>query len=156
MFAALIRSLVLLLLMTAGSLCAAEKPNIKFIYADDLAYDCVGAHGNQEVQTPHLDDLAKGGVVFSHAYNMGGWHGAVCVASRTMLNTGRFLWRAKKAEAAINREYVAEKKMWSQIMEANGYQTFMTGKWHVKAKAESIFQTAVHVRGGMPKQTPQG
>ena len=156
MFAALIRSLVLLLLMTAGSLCAAEKPNILFIFADDLAYDCVGAHGNQEVQTPHLDDLAKGGVVFSHAYNMGGWHGAVCVASRTMLNTGRFLWRAKKAEAAINREYVAEKKMWSQIMEANGYQTFMTGKWHVKAKAESIFQTAVHVRGGMPKQTPQG
>lgn len=156
MSAALFRSLVILPVLLGGSSFAAEKPNILFIFADDLAYDCVGAHGNQEVQTPHLDDIAKDGVVFTHAYNMGGWHGAVCVASRTMLNTGRFLWRAKQAETDIQRKYVAQKKMWSQIMEANGYQTFMTGKWHVKAKAEAIFQTAAHVRGGMPKQTPQG
>ena len=75
-----------------------QKPNILFIFADDQAYNTIHAHGNNEVITPALDNLAREGVTFTHAYNMGAWHGAVCVASRTMLNTGRFVWRAKRKE----------------------------------------------------------
>ena len=84
---------------------------------------------------------------------MGAWNGAVCVASRAMLNTGRFVWNAKNLK--LNDE-VAGNRMWSQQMKQVGYNTYMTGKWHVGAKAESVFDVTADVRGGMPKQTPDG
>ncbi|MCK5923983.1 MAG: sulfatase-like hydrolase/transferase, partial [Methylococcales bacterium] len=43
--------------------------------------------------------------------------------------------------------------MWSQLMTSVGYDTYFTGKWHVKADAPSSFKTTRHIRGGMPKQT---
>ena len=131
-----------------------EKPNILFIFADDQTYLGVNALGNNEVITPNLDKLAHSGVTFTHTYNMGGWNGAVCVASRAMLNTGRFIWRANKAE----KNYPAMKEngqFWSQMMENAGYNTYMTGKWHVKQGAETIFQTVSHIRPGMPKTVPE-
>lgn len=131
-----------------------EKPNILFIFADDQTYLGVNALGNNEVITPNLDKLASSGVTFTHTYNMGGWNGAVCVASRAMLNTGRFIWRANQSE----KNYPAMKEkgqFWSLLLENAGYDTYMTGKWHVKQKAESIFQNVRHVRPGMPKSVPE-
>ena len=72
------------------------RPNILFIIADDQSYQTVNAMGGEEVITPSLDQLAGEGMAFTHAYNMGGWHGAVCVASRTMLNTGLSVWRVQR------------------------------------------------------------
>ena len=73
-----------------------ERPNVLFIFADDQCYDTINAMGNQEIATPSLDRLCKAGTTFTHAYNQGSWSGAVCVASRTMLNTGRYLWHANR------------------------------------------------------------
>src|SRR5690606_41933672 len=75
---------------------AAGKPNILFIFADDMTYEAIGALGNDVIRTPNLDRLVQDGTTFTHAYNMGGWNGAVCVASRSMLISGRYLWRAQK------------------------------------------------------------
>ena len=74
----------------------SKKPNILFLFADDQSYETLGKLGLTEVKTPNLDRLAKEGAFFDRAYNMGSWSGAVCVASRHMLNTGAFIWRAKK------------------------------------------------------------
>ena len=131
------------------------KPNILFIIADDQCYQTVNAMGWEEVITPSLDQLAGEGLAFTHAYNMGGWHGAVCVASRTMLNTGLSVWRANRAETSLD-QWDEQGKMWSNLMENAGYQTFFAGKWHVKVAPDSIFQHTGHVRGGMPKQSPEG
>lgn len=148
---------VAVVLATSWAARAAGRPNVLFIIADDMCFDTVRAFGvNSEVETPNLDRLAECGTTFTHAYNMGGWHGAVCVASRTMLNTGRFLWHAKAAEPALKSKWVPEKRMWSQLMAAAGYDTWFSGKWHVQADPPSIFGTARHVRGGMPRQTPAG
>ena len=76
---------------------AADKPNILFIFADDQCYETIGALGYTDIDTPNLDRLVKGGTSFTRAYNMGSWSGAVCVASRHMLITGRFIWRAQEA-----------------------------------------------------------
>jgi choline-sulfatase len=132
-----------------------EKPNILFLFADDQAYDTIRALGNEEVETPHLDRLVRSGVTFTHAYNQGSWSGAVCVASRTMLNTGRFLWRADAVYRTSEQERQAG-RWWSEYLKRAGYDTYMTGKWHVRADADKAFDFAVHVRGGMPQQTPQG
>ena len=145
-----------LVVLIATSASAADKPNVLFIFADDQAFDTIAAHGNSEIKTPNLDRLASRGVTFSHAYNQGGYHGAVCVASRTMLMTGRFLWNARREERGLKADYQAKGLLWPQLLEKAGYDTYFSGKWHIKADADKAFLTARHVRGGMPRQTPQG
>ncbi|MDF2375512.1 MAG: sulfatase-like hydrolase/transferase [Verrucomicrobiales bacterium] len=143
----------------------AEKPNILFIFADDQCFDTIGSLGLTDIETPHLDRLVERGMTFTHAYNMGSWSGAVCVASRHMLNTGAFVWHAEKISQNLNTnkpgntewpDFQKENLMWSQLMKSGGYDTYFTGKWHVRAKPESIFDVATNVRGGMPKQTEAG
>ena len=132
------------------------KPNILFIFTDDQCFETLHALGCDEIQTPNLDRLVKAGVTFTHAYNQGGWHGAICVASRTMLNTGRFLWFARDVEPNLKQE-VAAGRFWSQYMKQAGYETYMSGKWHVTGiKPRDIFDHVKNVRPGMANQTPEG
>jgi arylsulfatase A-like enzyme len=133
----------------------ASKPNILFIFADDQTFNSVHALGCDEIETPNLDRLVQRGVTFTHAYNQGAWHGAVCVASRTMLNTGRFLWNAKRIEPKLKQEVEAG-RLWGQCLGGAGYETYMSGKWHVKADPNKAFQHVSNVRPGMPNQTEQG
>jgi len=128
----------------------SEQPNILFIFADDQCYETIRELGHTDIDTPNLDRLARQGTVFTRTYNMGGWHGAICVASRTMINTGRFLWRARELEPKLSQE-VNNRRMWSQLMSDAGYETFFTGKWHVKADTGAIFDHVAHVRPGMPQ-----
>lgn len=128
-----------------------KQPNILFIFADDQAFDTINALGYTDVETPNLDRLVRNGVTFTHAYNMGAWHGAVCVASRTMLNTGRFLWEARDLEPELHAEQ-DKGHFWSQYMKRAGYETYMSGKWHVKGiDPNDIFDHVRDVRPGMPK-----
>ncbi len=128
-----------------------DLPNIVFIFADDMTYEAIGALGNDIIHTPNLDRLVKGGTTFTHAYNMGGWNGAICVASRSMIISGRYLWRAKAiADKWKNKDSIAMNQTWGKLMESAGYDTYMTGKWHVQAPADYVFQTAKHIRPGMP------
>ena len=150
---ALVVFIVGLINMTAAA--ASKKPNILFIFADDQCHQTIGALGNDEIKTPNLDRLATSGVSFRNTYNMGGWNGAVCVASRAMLNTGRMIWRAQAAESRYD-QLISKGQTWSQLLKKAGYETYMTGKWHVKMKPERIFDNVVHERPGMPNQTRQG
>lgn len=138
--------------------CTTEKepPNILFILADDQCYQTIHSLGNPEIKTPTLDELATRGTVFTTAYNMGGWHGAICVASRTMFNTGRFLWRAEAIDNKVDLDTLSARgELWSKEMEKLGYDTYMTGKWHVNIKPPEIFHHVGSVRGGMPGQVPE-
>jgi len=157
---------VIITLFSSGLATAGEKrPNILFLFADDQCFETIRAltdpdpaaevTGIHDIETPNLDRLVRRGLTFRHAYNMGSWSGAVCVASRTMLNTGRFLWRAH----AVYQTSEAERKagrFWSEHLKQAGYDTYFSGKWHVRANARRAFDYVRHVRGGMPKQTPQG
>ncbi len=129
-----------------------QKPNIVLIFADDMTYSAIGALGNSEIHTPNLDHLVQEGTTFTNAYNMGGWNGAVCLASRAMMISGRYLWRAQAfSQNWSNKESGAYQKSWGKLMEGAGYDTYMTGKWHVAAPADTIFQVAKHIRPGMPR-----
>jgi len=139
----------------ARSSLAEERPNILFIFADDQCYETVRAFGHTDIDTPNLDRLVERGTTFTRCYNMGSWSGAVCVASRTMLNTGRFVWRANAVYKTCEKERQAG-RLWSEYMKKAGYRTYMTGKWHVPANAKKAFDVAVDVRGGMPNQTDAG
>ena len=128
-------------------------PNILFLFADDFTYDAIRALGNDIIHTPNLDRLVKNGTHFNQAFNMGGWNGAVCIASRSMIITGKSIWRAKALSDQWKKSEMHElaQESWGKLMEQQGYQTYMTGKWHVSIAPEKIFQTVRNVRPGMPK-----
>ena len=88
--------------LALGQAQVEAKPNVLFLFADDQCFETIGALGLTDIDTPNLDRLASRGTQFSRAYNMGSWSGAVCVASRHMLITGRHIWlclRLAKREA---------------------------------------------------------
>lgn len=147
-----------LLALPFTSIFAQEKPNIVFIFADDMNYNCMSNLGDDIIYTPNLDQLRESGMHFTHAFNQGGWRSAISAASRAMLNTGKYLWKAKKTvtDKGFKEQCQKQPTLWSQYMSKEGYKTYMTGKWHVATLASDVFDEANHVRGAMPKQTPEG
>ena len=138
-----------------------EQPNFVFIFADDQDFEALRALGNSEIHTPNLDRLVQGGTTFTHAYNMGSWSPAVCVPARTMLMTGMTLWNAQQEhQDGLGENFVEQDRFWPQLLERAGYDTYMTGKWHVSADAEQAFTYARNIRPGMPNvfpnNTPEG
>ena len=65
-----------------------RKPNILFILIDDLGKEWISFHGAELVKTPHIDELARTGMVFENAYSM-----PQCTPSRITLLTGQYPWR---------------------------------------------------------------
>jgi arylsulfatase A-like enzyme len=133
----------------------AHAPNILLILTDDQAVDTLaawGTWGNDSgvVRTPNLDRLVARGVSFTRAYNMGSYSPAVCVCSRGMLLSGRRLWTTERLQRTKFAEQVAAGKLWPQRMREAGYETWMSGKWHVDAPVEQLFDHVRHVRPGMP------
>lgn len=126
----------------------SSKPNIVFIITDDQTYTAIHALGNKEIITPNMDRLVRMGTSFTNAHNMGAWHGAVCVASRAMLLSGRTVWHAKQITAHWAKGDSTE-KTWGKLMQDAGYTTYMTGKWHVDADPQKVFNVVKDVKPGM-------
>lgn len=67
--------------------------NVIILYSDDQTFRTIQALGNKKINTPNLDKLVKSGLTFQQAHVMGGHQGAVCIPSRAMLLTGRYVNR---------------------------------------------------------------
>ncbi|WP_191908970.1 sulfatase-like hydrolase/transferase [Larkinella humicola] len=124
------RVLCILLVTLSGvihPLFAQKKPyNVLVLYSDDQRYNTVHALGNDVIQTPNLDRLVRKGVAFTRAQTMGGLHGALCVPSRAMLHTGRYLHSLHKTGDMIPAEHTTL----PEYLRTKGYQTYAIGKWH--------------------------
>ena len=119
-----------------------EKPNILFLFADDLSYNAVNYLGNDIVQTPNINRLAESGTSFTNCFHQGSWSGAVCVASRAMIATGRYIYHA--------RDEINDAPLWGQSFSAAGYDTYITGKWHNKDRTViKSFDYGVAIGHGM-------
>lgn len=102
---------------------APRRPNILFLFADDMRADTIAAHGNPHIRTPHLDALVRSGFSFRRTYVLGGDSGAVCVASRAMLMSGRTLFN-------VDTKALSGVTLLPELLGRHGYSTFGTGKWH--------------------------
>ena len=115
-------SLVLTLLL-APVLQAAERPNILFIIADDASRDSMGVYGSTYVETPNFDRIAREGVLFTQAYNCN----PKCAPARACLVTGRFSWQL--AEACNHNPFLSDKwAFYPYLLEQAGYFVGYTGK----------------------------
>ncbi|MCU0703536.1 MAG: arylsulfatase [Fimbriiglobus sp.] len=121
----------LLALLFASGLCAAP-PNIVLIVADDLGSAELGCYGQKLIKTPHLDELAAGGMKFTQFYS----GQAVCAPSRCTLMTGKHTGHAavrdnreapNKAEGQLPMP--AGEVTVATLLKRHGYATGAMGKW---------------------------
>jgi len=118
------------------SVFAQQRPNVIVILSDDGGYDDFGCYGGKEVHTPHIDELAKHGILFQCAYASA----SVCAPSRAGLLTGRYQQRfgfehniSKRPTAGTTPEDIGMDTSVATIadfMKYNGYKTVGIGKWH--------------------------
>lgn len=110
-----------------------RKPNIVWIWADNLAYQDLGCYGSTRVKTPHIDALAKGGVRFLQYYVA---H-TVCSPSRAALLTGRQPFRNGIVDVLRPDSPTglpADEITLATLLKKQGYRTQAIGKWHLGDK----------------------
>lgn len=119
-------------LPAAAQKTGQKRPNFVILFTDDQRFDTIRALGNNEIHTPNMDRLVRGGVAFTNAAIMGGTQGAVCMPSRAMLMTGQSLFRAARNTGSTPGEKAPPGPfhLMPELLRQNGYATFATGKWH--------------------------
>ncbi len=141
------------LLLGWCSVCWAAPPNVVIVLADDLGWNDVGYHGS-EISTPRLDALAGAGVVLQQFHAQ-----PTCSPTRAALMTGKSPMRlgvyrqfAKNSVAGLPLQELTLADRFKQA----GYQTFMTGKWHLghasrayQPNARGFDHFYGHVTGGI-------
>lgn len=137
---------LLLICIAALVVCGdlrAEQPNVLFIYLDDFGWRDSGFMGSDFYETPNLDRLAQGGMVFTNAYSCA----SNCAPARAALLSGQYGPRHKvynvgtrpRGKTQFRRlEHVAgadvldpKIRTWAHQIQAAGYRTGTFGKWHL-------------------------
>ncbi len=106
------------------------RPNIVFIYADDMGYGDVSSYFPNHLQTPNLDRMAENGVRFTEYYSAS----PVCTPSRAALLTGRYPIRQGIHHVFFPESYgrlAPEETTIAEVLKASGYTTGMVGMWHL-------------------------
>jgi arylsulfatase A len=110
-----------------------QRPNIIILLADDLGYGDLACYGNENIRTPSLDQLSAEGILFTDAYSSA----PMCSPSRAGLLTGRnparagiYDWIAPDSSHYLKKDEVTI----SRLLNEEGYQTAICGKWHMNGK----------------------
>ncbi len=113
----------------------ANRPNIVWIFADDHAYQAIGAYGGRFERfnlTPNIDSLARDGMVFDRAYVAN----SICAPSRATLLTGKH----SHLNGKLNNRggFNHDQQQFQKLLQESGYQTAMVGKIHLRGKMQGF------------------
>jgi Sulfatase len=113
----------------------SKKPNILIIMADDMGFSDLSCYGS-EISTPNIDRLANEGMRFTNIYNS-----ARCCPTRASVLTGLYphqtgmggmITRKKNGPTGSYQGYINNNCVTiAEVLKFQGYQTYMSGKWHV-------------------------
>ena len=124
----MIKSLLLILFVfTLGSALSGARPNVVLVITDDQGYGDLGCTGNPVIKTPHTDKLANESVWLSD------YHVApTCSPTRAALISGHWTNRTGVWHTIMGRSMLrANEGTIGQMLQDNGYETGMFGKWHM-------------------------
>ena len=117
-----------------------ETPNIMVVLCDDLGYGDLGCYGNETIQTPHLDQLARDGLRLTDCYSSS----PLCSPARAGLLTGRtpsragiYSWIAGGNPMHLKQDEVTI----ATLLKSAGYDTCHVGKWHLNGRFNDPAQT---------------
>ena len=110
-----------------------NAPNILFVILDDTGFGQLGCYGSP-IETPHLDSLAAGGLVYSNMHTT-----ALCSPTRSCILTGRnhhsnamaCITEGSTGYPGSNGYIPFENGFLSEILHESGYNTYAIGKWHL-------------------------
>jgi arylsulfatase A-like enzyme len=117
---------------TAHASEKANDPNIIYILADDMGYGDIRALNPEcKIATPHLDQLAQGGMIFTDAHSSS----SVCTPTRYGVLTGRYNWRSRLKSGVLwglsRRLIEPDRETVPSMLKEHGYYTACVGKWHL-------------------------
>ncbi|MET0394651.1 MAG: sulfatase [Chitinophagaceae bacterium] len=106
-----------------------SRPNIIFVFTDDLAYQAISAYGFGLNNTPNIDRLARQGMLFSRCVVTN----SICGPSRATILTGKYshmngFYRNERGD------FDSSQQTFPKLLQQNGYQTAIIGKWHLGSK----------------------
>ncbi len=101
------------------------RPNILFILADDIGQEVLGSYGGESYATPHLDWLARTGMLFRQGYSL-----PTCHPTRLTLMTGKYPFRHGTVAWG---DFPKAEEPWTfaNLLMAEGYATGVAGKWQL-------------------------
>ncbi len=117
--------------VTAGDVVATEgrpRPNILFIFSDDLAYQAISAYGEKRdlVETPHMDRIAREGMRFDRCLVTN----SICGPSRATILTGKYSHLNGFYNNTTSR-FDGSQQTFPKLLQQAGYTTALIGKWHL-------------------------
>ena len=112
-----------------ASILQAEdrRPNILFMFTDDQPQNCLGVMGNDQIQTPHLDSLARRGTLFNNAFVTT----AICCSNRACILTGQHMYRHGIKDFKSPLSATAFDQTYPAILQRAGYRTGYLGKYAI-------------------------
>ena len=109
-----------------------KHPNIIYILADDLGFGDLSIYNKaSKIKTPHLDQMALEGMRFMDMHSTS----SVCTPTRYSILTGEYAWRTALKKGVLwsygPLMIPNEKETVAKLLQRNGYQTAVVGKWHL-------------------------
>ncbi len=111
---------------------SAKQPNIVFLFSDDHATQAIGAYGHELAKlapTPFIDKIAERGMLFDRCL-VGN---SICGPSRATILTGTYS-HINKFFSNEHRKFDGSQPTFPKILQRNGYQTVLIGKWHLASE----------------------
>lgn len=125
-----IRLLTLFVLFCSCTHAVEQRPNIVFLFSDDLTCQAISAYryGLDLPPTPNLDRLASSGMLFENSF----CGNSICTPSRATVMTG--LHSHKNGIVNLSGGLDPTRPTWPKKLHQSGYATAIFGKWHMKTK----------------------